>query len=101
MRRNVKSAVLQLSKCGYNKYENKIVRIKLVRPALGGSGDDGTLSRAGSTLTVPPANDVAIEGSSNLFYYLFEDYEAALPILRKSKKRLDELVREACRCLCC
>ena len=92
MRRNVKSAMLQLSMRGYRKYEGKIARIKLVRPALSGSWDEHGLNRASSALTEPAEYELAIDGSSNLFYYLFEDYEAAMPILRKSKRILDDLV---------
>ncbi len=43
--------------------------------------------------TLVTQEDRAVEGSSNLFYYLFEDYSGAVSILNTSKQVLDELVR--------
>jgi len=40
-----------------------------------------------------PESSIEIEGATNLFYYLFEDYSAAVAILNKSNEILGQLVR--------
>lgn len=90
IRSNVISVLLQLSKEGFEQED--ISLLKSIRQALGTSVKEGYgLNRASSALSTNFSGE-AVEGSSNLFYYLFEDYSAVVPILRKSKDRLDLMV---------
>lgn len=77
MRSNTLSVLCQLSKHGIADFTDRLVSFKRVRQAL--------------SVTEPRAK-VACEGSSNLFYYLFEDYSAAMPVLKTSKLQLEHLV---------
>ena len=72
MRSNTLKVLRQLSKCGQQEYKTKIIEMISVRQPL--------------------IDKHPIEGSSNLFYYLFEDYAAAVEVLNASKLRLDHLV---------
>lgn len=85
MRANTLKVLRQLSKCGLQEDRNKIMHLTAVRHPL-------MVQRPGQT--VIPQIRHAIEGSSNLFYYLFEDYSGAVAILNKSKMVLGDLVRE-------
>ncbi|CCF46531.1 ADP-ribosylation factor [Colletotrichum higginsianum] len=76
MRSNTLSVLCQLSKHGIADFTDRLVSFKRVRQAL--------------SVTEPRAK-VACEGSSNLFYYLFEDYSAAMPVLKTSKLQLEHL----------
>ncbi|OHE91758.1 ADP-ribosylation factor [Colletotrichum orchidophilum] len=76
MRSNTISVLCQLSKHGVEDFEQRLLSLKPVRQALPRSELDGGTAR---------------EGSSNLFYYLFEDYSSALPVLRISKQELGRL----------
>ncbi|KAK2063842.1 ADP-ribosylation factor [Colletotrichum caudatum] len=73
----------QLSKHGTTDFSNRLVSFKRVRQAM---------------TEMDPESDMACEGSSNLFYYLFEDYYLAMPVLKASKLRLEQLKREKPRC---
>ncbi|KAK2026993.1 ADP-ribosylation factor [Colletotrichum zoysiae] len=83
MRSNTLSVLFQLSKHGTTDFSDRLVSFKRVRQAMTEMGSE---------------SDMACEGSSNLFYYLFEDYSSALPVLKASKLRLEQLRRERLRC---
>ncbi|KAL2873292.1 hypothetical protein SGCOL_011551 [Colletotrichum sp. CLE4] len=76
MRSNTTSVLCQLSKHGVEDFERRLLSLKPVRQAMPRSELDGNAAR---------------EGSSNLFYYLFEDYSSALPVLKTSKNELGRL----------
>ncbi|KAK2001744.1 ADP-ribosylation factor [Colletotrichum falcatum] len=76
MRSNTMSVLSQLSKHGITDFSDRLVSFKRVRQAMTGPGLQ---------------SDTAYEGSSNLFYYLFEDYSSAMPVLKASKLRLEQL----------
>lgn len=76
-RSNTTSVLCQLSKHGAEDFERRLLSLKPVRQAMPPSDLD---------------SNTACEGSSNLFYYLFEDYSSALPVLRTSKRELGRLV---------
>jgi len=86
MRANTLKVLRQLSKCGLQEDEHKILQLTSIRAPLMGT-------QHGQTHIEPLSHGT--EGSSNLFFYLFEDYSAAVAILGNSKKVLEELVREA------
>ncbi|KAF4777679.1 putative MutS domain V [Colletotrichum scovillei] len=75
-RANITSVLCQLSKHGAEDFERRLLSLKPVRQAMPPSDLD---------------SNTACEGSSNLFYYLFEDYSSALPVLRTSKRELGRL----------
>ena len=83
IRWNTLKVLRQLSHCGLKEDEYKIMEMTAVRRPL-------MKVRHGETAM--PESDHPIEGSSNLFYYLFEDYSAAVSILNSSKKALEQLV---------
>lgn len=75
----------QLSKIGLEKDKSNYMQLTSVRkPLMANVNQHGR--------TAVPEERAALEGSSNLFYYLFEDYTAAYSILQDSKTRLEELV---------
>ncbi|OHW98729.1 ADP-ribosylation factor [Colletotrichum incanum] len=76
MRSNTLSVLCQLSKHGIADFSDRLVSFKRVRQAMTATG---------------PKSDTAHEGSSNLFYYLFEDYSSAMPVLETSKLQLEQL----------
>ncbi|TQN71652.1 hypothetical protein CSHISOI_03871 [Colletotrichum shisoi] len=76
MRSNTLSVLCQLSKHGIADFTDRLVSFKRVRQALS---------------ITEPRSKAACEGSSNLFYYLFEDYSAAMPVLKTSKLQLEHL----------
>ncbi|KZL73438.1 ADP-ribosylation facto [Colletotrichum tofieldiae] len=80
MRSNTLSVLCQLSNHGIADFSDRLVSFKRVRQAM--------------TATEPKI-DTAYEGSSNLFYYLFEDYSSAMPVLKTSKLRLEQLSRRS------
>ncbi|KAI1265645.1 hypothetical protein F5Y18DRAFT_42029 [Xylariaceae sp. FL1019] len=97
MRANTLDVLLQLSKEGFDLYKKKPLSLNSVRRPLsklhsnngmppGFSRHDTNMS---SFTTSPPA-DLADEGTSNLFYYLFEDYVAAGP-LKTAEKKLEQM----------
>lgn len=81
MRSNTLKVFRQLSKWGLKEDQHNFSQLTSVR-------QPGRRSPR-------PGNDKSqsVEGSSNLFYYLFEDYSAAFDILNTSKAALDDIVR--------
>jgi hypothetical protein len=98
MRSNVVSVLMQLSNRGYEEYKTNILSLKSVRQPL--SKDMMTTNglRRMPSLLDPEDREryISYDGSSNLFYYLFEDYTAAVPILKISRKALHDLVSSTC-----
>jgi len=82
MRFNTLSVLMQLSLSCPDKYRKAILSHKPVRDWMRRSDRAGKEEHTGS------------EGTSSLFYYLFEDYGAGAPILRQAREILDE---QACR----
>ncbi|KAK2045862.1 ADP-ribosylation factor [Colletotrichum somersetense] len=76
MRSNTLSVLFQLSKHGTTDFSDRLISFKRVRQAM---------------TEMDSESDMACEGSSNLFYYLFEDYSSAMPVLKASKLRLEQL----------
>ena len=94
MRSNVVTVLKQLSSLSHEEFKYDILNMKQVRQPLkrGKNGKEHALRRVAS---VPePIDHISLEGSSNLFYYLFEDYIAAVPILKTSRTILADLVRK-------
>ena len=86
IRWNTLKVLRQLSQCGLKEDQYKIMELTSVRaPLMKGKHGETSI----------PDDDQPIEGSSNLFYYLFEDYSAAVRILNSSKKALEHLVSAA------
>lgn len=82
---NTIKVLRQLSKVGLKEAASDYMQLTSVRMPLMAS-----VNKHGRTAV--PEDRAAIEGSSSLFYYLFEDYSAAFPILHGSKMRLNDLV---------
>ncbi|KAL1903438.1 hypothetical protein Sste5346_000064 [Sporothrix stenoceras] len=78
MRSNTLKVFRQLSKVGIKEDQHKFSQLTSVRQTGGGRrlGDNKAQS---------------VDVTSNLFYYLFEDYTAAFDILNSSKAVLDEI----------
>ncbi|KAI0165538.1 hypothetical protein GGR57DRAFT_125474 [Xylariaceae sp. FL1272] len=97
MRANTLDVLLQLSKEGFDLYKKKPLSLNSVRRPLSklhsNTGVPPGLNRQetgmSSFATGGPA-DLADEGTSNLFYYLFEDYVAAGP-LKTAEKKLEQM----------
>jgi hypothetical protein len=77
------SVLLQLSTQGFTKYENHVLLCKLVRPMM---MQQNEVDLGGET------GDVAVEAANLLFYYLFEDYTGAVPVLSMYRKRVEAIV---------
>jgi hypothetical protein len=75
MRRNTHSILSQLSCHGHEAADP--ISIQTIRQALK-FDEDGA--------------DPGLEGASNLFYYLFDDWRAVYKTISSYRRRLDELV---------
>ncbi|TDZ22135.1 MutS protein-like protein 5 [Colletotrichum orbiculare MAFF 240422] len=76
MRSNFVDVLLQLSKKGIERYKRKAISLKSVRPPLPFTGS---------------AKEAAHDISSNLFFYLFEDYSGAAPVVTASRAQIQTL----------
>lgn len=85
MRYNTLAVLKQLSKIGIEKNKDNALSLKAIREPLGRIASPPTRS---STVV----HNVAAAGSSNLFYYLFEDTLAVVGVLGESKAVLENLV---------
>ncbi|KAI0508545.1 hypothetical protein F5B22DRAFT_659147 [Xylaria bambusicola] len=95
MRANTLDVLLQLSKHGFDLYKRKPLSLNSVRRPLSKwhSRDKPNLDRHETGMTFALAGEpvsLADEGTSNLFYYLFEDYVAAGP-LKTAEKKLENM----------
>lgn len=86
IRSNTVAVMEQLSSIGISKYKENILLLKSIREHLGGSANSG--GRSATSVTAERLKEV---GASNLFYYLFEDYSAAVSVLNGSKSILGDL----------
>ncbi|KAI1137032.1 hypothetical protein F5Y05DRAFT_389943 [Hypoxylon sp. FL0543] len=94
MRAHTLDVLLQLSTRGFKLYEGNPLAQNSVRQSLKRSRTD--LGRQQSVVSVFQNSDtgtLADEGTSNLFYYLFEDYVAAGP-LKNAEQELDDMTRK-------
>lgn len=101
IRANTLDVLLQLSKQGFDLYKRKPLSLNSVRRPLSkwhardNNREKPGISRHETGLSFPgsggrPAS-LADEGTSNLFYYLFEDYVAAGP-LKTAESKLEQMV---------
>ncbi|KAK3941849.1 hypothetical protein QBC46DRAFT_381604 [Diplogelasinospora grovesii] len=89
LKANARRNLLQLSKHGITEYEKNIIELTAVRSPQ--QSDSSSISRA-PTLT-HDTTPLSLECSSNLFYYLFEDYLPALAVLNDCSDRLQNVER--------
>ncbi|KAI8957465.1 hypothetical protein F5Y11DRAFT_339650 [Daldinia sp. FL1419] len=94
MRAHTLDILRQLSKIGYKLYEGNPLAQSSVRNSLGTSKREIGRAQSGvSFFSNSEIGSLADEGTSNLFYYLFEDYIAAGP-LKAAERELDELTEK-------
>ncbi|KAI0443131.1 hypothetical protein F4803DRAFT_516336 [Xylaria telfairii] len=95
MRANTLDVLLQLSRQGFDLYKRKPLSLNSVRRPLSKwhARDRPGMNRHESVMSFASAGEpvsLADEGTSNLFYYLFEDYVAAGP-LKTAEKKLEQM----------
>lgn len=90
MRKNTRALLSQLSTIGIMEYRFAISSQKGVRSDLKPRAERGAVPAARTTVKESEAD---VDGSANLFYYLFEDYSAGISILKESSMTLSRLVR--------
>lgn len=90
MRKNTRALLSQLSTIGIKEYLVRISSQKGVRSDLKPRAERGSVPAARTTVKESEAD---VDGSANLFYYLFEDYSAGISILKDSSMTLSRLVR--------
>lgn len=99
MRANTLDVLRQLSRRGFDLYKRKPLSLNSVRRPLSKWHTRGSISltrhETGMTFAsgAEPVS-LADEGTSNLFYYLFEDYVAAGP-LKTAERKLEQIVSRA------
>ncbi|KAI0421015.1 hypothetical protein F5X98DRAFT_289200 [Xylaria grammica] len=98
MRANTLDVLLQLSLNGFDLYRRKPLSLNSVRRPLRKwhSLDKPSLDRHETGMSFafgPEPVSLADEGTSNLFYYLFEDYVAAGP-LKTAEKKLEQMTHK-------
>ncbi|KAI1650530.1 uncharacterized protein F4817DRAFT_263654 [Daldinia loculata] len=94
MRAHTLDILRQLSIIGYGLYENNPLAQIAVRTSLGTSKREVNRQQSGMSLfSNSEIGSLADEGTSNLFYYLFEDYVAAGP-LKAAEQELEELTEK-------
>lgn len=87
MRYNTVAVLKQLSLIGIARTKDSALSLKAIREPLGRESSPRIRSS-----TAVPKERIAEVGSSNLFYYLFEDTLAVVPVLSSSKVALEHLV---------
>ncbi|KAI0426801.1 hypothetical protein F5Y09DRAFT_50152 [Xylaria sp. FL1042] len=95
IRANTLDVLLQLSRKGFDLYKRKPLSLNSVRRPLSKwhSRDKPSLDRHETGMTFAIRGEpvsLADEGTSNLFYYLFEDYVAAGP-LKTAERKLEHM----------
>ncbi|OTA52831.1 hypothetical protein K449DRAFT_390679 [Hypoxylon sp. EC38] len=94
MRAHTLDVLLQLSTKGLKRYEGNPLAQNSVRQSLNKSRANLTRQQSGvSVFNDSGIGTIADEGTSNLFYYLFEDYVAAGP-LKSAEQELDDMTRK-------
>ncbi|KAH8788445.1 hypothetical protein F5883DRAFT_5394 [Diaporthe sp. PMI_573] len=91
MRKNTRALLSQLSAIGIIEYLRKISSQKGVRSDLKPRAERGSVPAARTTVKESEAD---VDGSANLFFYLFEDYSAGISILKDSSMTLSRLTDE-------
>ncbi|KAI1436575.1 hypothetical protein GGR50DRAFT_692981 [Xylaria sp. CBS 124048] len=95
MRANTLEVLLQLSKKGFDLYKRKPLSLNSVRPPLSKWHHNNKPPNTDQRKIDTSVDDesLADEGTSNLFYYLFEDYVAAEP-LKFAEKKLEQMTNK-------
>ncbi|KAI1115246.1 hypothetical protein F5Y14DRAFT_450334 [Nemania sp. NC0429] len=99
MRANTLDVLRQLSRLGFDLYKRKPLSLNSVRRPLSRWHSRGSISlnrhETGMTFAsgAPEPVSLADEGTSNLFYYLFEDYVAAGP-LKTAERKLEQITNK-------
>ncbi|KAI1754988.1 hypothetical protein F4782DRAFT_527718 [Xylaria castorea] len=98
MRANTLDVLLQLSRNGFDLYKRKPLSINSVRRPLSKwhARDRPSINRHETGMSFANGGEpvsLADEGTSNLFYYLFEDYVAAGP-LKTAEKKLEQMTNK-------
>lgn len=89
MRKNTRDLLNQLSFHGMQAYQNRFSSQKGVRSDRLDLKSGGSQPRARATIK---EESLAVDAPANLFFYLFEDYTAAIAILPKAGDILAKLV---------
>ncbi|KAK6843172.1 hypothetical protein PG995_002173 [Apiospora arundinis] len=84
MRLNTSTVLIQISKHGFNRFDDQPLSQAGVRQYLQDMSHPREQGEASEEHV-----DLAAEGTSNLFYYLFEDYVAAMPLSISGRKLMD------------
>ncbi|KAI0450682.1 hypothetical protein F5B21DRAFT_420770 [Xylaria acuta] len=98
MRANTLDVLLQLSRQGFDLYKRKPLSLNSVRRPLSKwhARDRPSIDRHETGMSFANGGEpvsLADEGTSNLFYYLFEDYVAAGP-LKTAEKKLEQMTNK-------
>ncbi|KAI1387074.1 uncharacterized protein F4822DRAFT_412020 [Hypoxylon trugodes] len=93
MRSHMLDILRQLSKKGYEQYKSDPLAQSSVRESLRKFQLGITRQESGVSIFNSETGSLADEGTSNLFYYLFEDYVAAGP-LKAAEQELDEMTHK-------
>ncbi|KAI0409072.1 hypothetical protein F4802DRAFT_311446 [Xylaria palmicola] len=98
MRANTLNVLLQLSERGFDLYKRKPLSLNSVRRPLKNwqARDRPNFDRRYTGMSFANVGDsvsLADEGTSNLFYYLFEDYVAAEP-LKTAERKLEQMTNK-------
>ncbi|KAI3331794.1 hypothetical protein HD806DRAFT_478301 [Xylariaceae sp. AK1471] len=98
IRANTLDVLLQLSQKGFDLYKRKPLSLNSVRRPLSkwDTHDRPNLNRHETGMTFARGSEpisLADEGTSNLFYYLFEDYVAAGP-LKTAENKLEQMTHK-------
>jgi len=87
MRTNTIAVLEQLSSRGIAKYSERFFLLKGVRE------EPAKPDRLRRTTTTVLPEKVTETAATNLFYYLFEDYSAVMPVLDNSRRMVKDLTR--------
>ncbi|XDG10454.1 hypothetical protein ABKA04_010069 [Annulohypoxylon sp. FPYF3050] len=94
MRSHIMDILRQLSVKGVDLYKTNPLAQSSVRQSLPNPRQDLSRTQSGvSVFNNSETGSLADEGTSNLFYYLFEDYVAAGP-LKMAEQELDEMTHK-------
>ncbi|KAI1459394.1 hypothetical protein F4805DRAFT_79701 [Annulohypoxylon moriforme] len=94
MRAHIMDILRQLSTKGFDLYKANPLAQSSVRESLPNPRQDLSRTQSGvSVFNNSETGSLADEGTSNLFYYLFEDYVAAGP-LKAAEQELDEMTHK-------
>lgn len=92
MRKNTYDLLSQLSLPGMDKYQYRTMSQKGVRSDLGLRRQHSHSASFPAARSTVAESSIVVDASSNLFFYLFEDYSAATKILSQSNMMLAQLV---------